>query len=237
MATAPATLCDRGLDDPAEGSPVPARILTICTANVCRSPAAAALLAAGLPGVDVVSRGVEAREGRGPCQIAGRTLLERGIDPSGHTSQRLTGQDVRAATLVLTATRWHRASVVELWASARVRTYTLAEAARLARWLVVEGAAPSAALAGLRGLSDVSERVLWLAEQLDAQRGVAPRAPTVDADDLPDPHSGARHSTVLGHLVESVADLTGSLLTGSQLTGSQPTGSPPDVSPARQRVR
>lgn len=206
---------------------MPARILMICTANVCRSPAAAALLAARLPGVEVASRGVEARGGQGACPVAARALRERGIDLSGHTSQRLAERDVRAATLVLTATRWHRASVVELRPSARVRTYTLAEAARLARWLVAEGGAPPDALAELSGTADVSERVLWLAEQLDGQRAFAPRAPVVDADDLPDPHAGARHSAVLGRLVGSVADLTGSLLTDSV----------PDVSPARERVR
>jgi protein-tyrosine phosphatase len=171
-----------------------AKILVVCTANVCRSPAMAALLESRLLGVEIDSRGVRAQTGRSMCDTSARWLAGRGIKGTSHLSRPLTVADIRSSTLVLTATRWHRASVLEMRPTASVRTHTLAEAARVMEWRASQGVWPP------RSVS-IGERVLWLAEQLDTYRELAPKPTMVDGDDLPDPHHGAKHPRVL----ESVA--------------------------------
>jgi protein-tyrosine phosphatase len=171
---------------------MPARILVVCTANVCRSPATAALLARGLPGVQVVSRGVEAQNGRPACAATARAVGKLGISLQQHRSALLTADDVRASTLVLTATRWHRASVLDLWPPASVRTHTLAAAARGADWLSLRDLGPTA--------RDPSERVLALAATLHEYGSALPPAVPVDADDLSDPHAGSRHPVTVSRL-------------------------------------
>jgi hypothetical protein len=88
--------------------------------------------------------------------------------------------------------------------AASVRTHTLAEAIRVIEWRLTEGARPPAS-------PDLGERVLWLAEELDLYREHAPRPAVVDGDDVPDPHSGAKHAKVLKSLL-SVADGLGGVL-------------------------
>ena len=84
------------------------KVLYVCTANICRSPAAAALLReAGLPTVEVVSAGTQAVVGSPACSIV-REL-------PGHESQPLTAGLIESADLVLTAAREHRTAVVEMY--------------------------------------------------------------------------------------------------------------------------
>lgn len=178
-----------------------ARVLVVCTANICRSPTAAGLLAARLgPTVEVVSRGVRAMRGAPMCARSADWLATGWTDSAPlvhppHASAPLTVDDVRAATVILTASPEHRSAVVSLRPSAQVRTFTLAQAARIAAWRAGEGArAPG---------GDVSERVLWLTEELDAHRAAAPLP--MDDDDLPDPHlTDARHADVLPRLRAAV---------------------------------
>ena len=181
-----------------------ARVLVVCTANICRSPTAAGLFAARLgPTVEVVSRGVQAMHGAPMCARSADWLDSlAGVGPSGplghrgHASAPLTLADVRAATVILTASPRHRSAVVALRPSAQVRTFTLAQAARIATWRAGQGARPPA--------GDVAERLLWLTEELDAHRAAGP-LPGDDADDLPDPHqSTARHADVLPRIRAAV---------------------------------
>jgi len=95
--------------------------------------------------------------------------------------------------------------VLELWPAASVRTHTLPAAARTIQWRVAEGATAPRSL-------PMSDRVLWLAETLDQYREQAPRPVHIDADDFPDPHSGARHTPVLTGILTAVNQLTGPLL-------------------------
>ena len=183
---------------------MPARILIVCSANVCRSPVMAGLLSARLAGVEIDSRGVRATDGREMCVTSATWLRAQGLPRPEHASRLLTVADIRASTLILTATRWLRASVLELRPAASVRTHTLAEAARTIDWRVGQGAAaPTSA--------DLGERVLWLAEELHEYRAAAPRPPTPDADDLADPHNGAKHSTVLKALLHTADRLSEAL--------------------------
>jgi protein-tyrosine phosphatase len=175
------------------GALMTARVLVVCTANICRSPTAAGLLAARLgPSVDVVSRGVKALPGAPMCPRSAQWL---GRDVTPHASAPLTLADVRAATVILTASPRHRSAVVALRPSAQVRTFTLAQAARIATWRSAQGASAPP--------GEVSERVLWLTEELDTHRSAAPNP--ADGDDLPDPHqTETRHAEVLPRIRAAV---------------------------------
>jgi protein-tyrosine phosphatase len=165
----------------------------------------AALLAARLVTVDVQSRGAQAIEGSHLCGTGAKWLESQGIFAPDHTARPLTVADVRSSTLILTATRWHRASVLELRPSAAVRTHTMAEAARIIDWRMAQGAAAPRT-------RSIDERVLWLAEELYRSRDSAPPADRADTADLPDPHNGAKHPAVLKRILTTVDQLCRPLL-------------------------
>jgi len=176
-------------------------VLVVCTANVCRSPLAARLLTAELgPGVDVVSAGAWALPGAPACDWARRF----GPVAGEHTAVRLEASHVRAASLILGATREHRSAAVGLVPVAQRKAFTLLQAARLAVWLEKHGVTAPAGL-------EPRERLAWWVDELDAARGDAPRADPAD-DDVPDPHDGgAPHEVVLPWLSDAAAVL-GSVL-------------------------
>ncbi len=96
---------------------MPERIVVVCTASICRSPMAAALLAdrlwVGGASFDVVSAGVRAVGG--PADETARIVLERrGLDISDHESTQLAGATVAEAALVLVMERAHMPAVTEL---------------------------------------------------------------------------------------------------------------------------
>ncbi len=170
-------------------------VLVVCTANVCRSPLAARLLGAALE-VPVTSAGSRARPGLPACPASSPRVA--------HSSVRLEADQVRSAALVLCAAREHRAAAVALVPSAQTRSFTLLQAARLARWLTAQGVTAPPGLAP-------AERLAWWVEELDAVRGDAPRGDAAD-DDLPDPHDGGpRHVVVLPVLHAAVRTLTTTL--------------------------
>ena len=170
----------------------------VCTANICRSPAIASLLAARLgPAVEVLSRGTEAVTGAPACEASATWALAHGTGLASHTSTPLSLRDIRASTVILTATRRHRRAVIEQRPSAQVRTFTLAQAARIAMWLEGTATTPPDA--------SVPDRLLWLVEELDASRGAAPLPLVDEEDDLPDPHHGADHAAVFERIATAVA--------------------------------
>lgn len=110
------------------------RILTVCTANVCRSPLAEGLLRARLPteAFIVESAGVRTPpEGRADPHVV-QILNRRGIAVGRLASRQLTTAIAEQSDLVLTATREHRGAVLELHPGALRRTFTLLEFAALA---------------------------------------------------------------------------------------------------------
>lgn len=173
-------------------------VLVVCTANECRSPAAAALLAAALgDDVRVLSAGTRAMPGRPACPEAVGWLTGAGalaVGLGAHASAALDAGSVRDATLVLAASREHRSAAVALVPAVQRRAFTLTQAARLAGRLVTDGVRPAEGLTGI-------DRLAWWVEELDALRGDVPREAPGD-DDLPDPHDGrARHAEVFPRLV------------------------------------
>jgi protein-tyrosine-phosphatase len=93
-------------------------ILVVCTANICRSPMAAALLRHALAAqpdplrsLDVISAGVAARSGEPVTDHSVTTLKKVGIDISNHLSRPLTQELLNNALVVLCMTESHRASI------------------------------------------------------------------------------------------------------------------------------
>lgn len=154
----------------------PARILTVCTGNVCRSPYAERVLREALPAdaVEVTSAGTGALVGAGIDPEAVLLLQARGVVHAGHRARGLTRQDVEAADLVLAMTTGHRAAVVRLLPRAVRTAFTAREVARLL---------PAADVDTLP--ADPAERVRALPGVLAAARGQRPRG-TV-SDDVGDP--------------------------------------------------
>jgi protein-tyrosine phosphatase len=177
----------------ADGGGAPARLLVVCTGNVCRSPAAELLLRAGLgAGADVVvgSAGLGALVGQ-PIEAPMARLLERrGVDPSAFAARQLTDADTRQADVVLTMTSGQRAAVVAHVPSAVRRTFLLRELADLAQLTVLpaEAGTPAERLAA----------VVSGAPQSRARRAV------VGDDDVEDPYR--RPDEVFARSLQTIAD-------------------------------
>jgi protein-tyrosine phosphatase len=110
-------------------------ILFVCTANVCRSPMAAALLAqqvsaAGIT-LPVGSAGLLAG-GQPALPHAAAVMAALGIDLSAHVSRRLEAADLAESGLVLGMTREHVRHAVVLDPQVWPRAFTLRELIRRA---------------------------------------------------------------------------------------------------------
>jgi protein-tyrosine-phosphatase len=97
---------------------VPDTIVTVCTANICRSPMAAALLQHALAAqpeplrsLKVISAGVAARSGEPVSENSVIALKKVGIDIAQHRSQPLTQQILDQALAVICMTESHRAMI------------------------------------------------------------------------------------------------------------------------------
>jgi len=152
------------------GGPVPAGgfvILCICTANICRSPVAAAVLrgelAAATGDFRVESAGVRGLDGS-PMDARAAAALRRWRYPAGEFRARtITAAMCESADLVLTATRTQRSAVLEMAPRALRRTFTLLEfehgAADLAGLPAAEGG-PAGLVANVfaaRGTLDIDD--------------------------------------------------------------------------------
>ena len=110
------------------------RVLTVCTANICRSPYAQLVLAAGLervrPGAfEVSSAGTQALAGY-PVDEGSAALLDaRGVPHADFRARRLTPALLAAQDLVLVMAGSHRDWVVDEAPTVHRRTLTLRELA------------------------------------------------------------------------------------------------------------
>jgi protein-tyrosine phosphatase len=96
----------------------PGIILTVCTANICRSPMAQALLQHALQAqpeplksFKVISVGVAAREGDRVSTNSVEAMKKVGLNIAGQTSRLLTRELLDQATVVLCMTESHRAMI------------------------------------------------------------------------------------------------------------------------------
>lgn len=154
-----------------------ARVLTVCTGNICRSPYAERVLRHHLPAdqVRVISAGTGPLVDHPIDPDALALLSGGGMDGDGHRAQRLTRGLVEEADLVLAMTREHRTAVVQLVPRAVRKTFTVIEAARLLHDIDV----------GALGAT-TADRARRLPELLVAVRAQHPDGP--ECDDVADPY-------------------------------------------------
>lgn len=112
-------------------------VVFVCTGNICRSPMAERLALRlirqyDVSGFRISSAGTRAVVGSAMHEEAARVLRSLGGDASQFAARQLTAKVASDADLVLTMTRAHRDKVLELAPRQLRRTFTLAEAARLA---------------------------------------------------------------------------------------------------------
>lgn len=192
--------------------PVP-RLLSVCAANVCRSPVMKFTLAAALAdtgtgdGWAFDSRGTDAAPGSEVCPLAGAWLadLPGGAQAAArHRARPLTAHDLSRASIVLVASERERAVVARLRPDARAWTFTLGEAVALAA--VATGragdpaAGPALAARGTGTTPPTGDPVRAFAELLHRHRGVAPlprrrwvrRDAAADPRDIADVHGDGR---------------------------------------------
>jgi protein-tyrosine phosphatase len=192
-------------------------ILTVCTANVCRSPLAEAVLTqwAGTHpevAVTVGSAGVDAEPGQPMCPQS--AALAHPGDPSAatHQARELTADLLAGADLVLVADRTHRSAAARLAPRCRPRLFTLTQAADLAEAVAAHlqrGELPE----GAPSLPTVpEERLRWLVAEMDAARGVRAGLPD-EADDIPDDHGQHPHEATLQQVRAAAARIAAAMNT------------------------
>ncbi|MDD9208009.1 low molecular weight phosphatase family protein [Georgenia sp. 10Sc9-8] len=165
--------------------PAPVTILTVCTGNICRSPAAERMLQRELGGdgtVRVASAGIGALVGEPVHPPMAELVTAGGADVDGFAARRLTEAMITDATLVLGMAREHRAAVVELRPGAVRRTFTLREFARLA-----ETVDPAALDARAGEWASTAERLRALIPLAAARRSQV----AANEDDVVDPYRRA----------------------------------------------
>ncbi|CAN7644071.1 low molecular weight protein-tyrosine-phosphatase [Caballeronia sp. 15711] len=113
------------------------RVLIVCHANVCRSPVAEMLfrayagkLAVNDPSrpirpIEFRSAGLFAEEGREIDPTMHRLLVERDVDPSGHSARRLDESMARAAELILVPERQQIAAIEQMAPHTRGKVHLL----------------------------------------------------------------------------------------------------------------
>jgi len=101
----------------------PITIVNVCTANICRSPMASALLQHALAAqpeplrsIKVISAGVSSHPGETVSENSVIALKKVGLDISSHRSQPLTQRMLDEAAMVLCMTEAHR-SMIQVQAS------------------------------------------------------------------------------------------------------------------------
>jgi protein-tyrosine-phosphatase len=168
-------------------------ILTICTANICRSPLMEVLFRAKLDPerFEVASAGVRGWNAAPIDSMVVLELARLGHQGTEHLSRTLDLHHVEQADLVLTASREHRAEVLAMSPRALRKTFTLREFAAL-----VDGST-----------SEYLEDVV-----ADASR----RRSTAPSDvDIPDPYRREPevHRTVADTIASAVEVVAGQLST------------------------
>ena len=151
-------------------------VLTVCSGNICRSPLAEQLLRGRLDRrFTIHSAGTIADDGPPMDETAAEMSRRYGGSPEGHRTQSLRAGLIAQSHLVLTATRAHRAAVVQLLPRASRFTVTLNQFARL-----IDAVSPA-------------DRAAWqqpedVIASAAAMRGVLVPLDDVSDDDIVDPY-------------------------------------------------
>lgn len=125
-----------------------ASILVVCSANICRSPMAAAFLRREAEArgrrLDVASAGVWAREGMAVSEGSVAAMARVGVDISDHVSRPVTDDLLDRSDLVVTMEWRHVVEIVSTRHDVLARTFTLRELVEL----VPDASSPADATAG-----------------------------------------------------------------------------------------
>ena len=99
-------------------------ILVVCTANICRSPVAEALLKARLPERRIESAGIAVGEfeGHGAAPMAREVAQADGLDLGAHRARQLHRDMIEAADLILVMSEGQRRKIGELSPAATGKT-------------------------------------------------------------------------------------------------------------------
>lgn len=114
-------------------SPVPQRVLFVCTGNTCRSPLAEVMLRQLLEerglgdAITVSSAGVGAAAGAPAAESARKVAEERGLRLDGHRSRPVDEEILAQADLVLTMTAAHQELLRRRFPRYAHAVYTLKE--------------------------------------------------------------------------------------------------------------
>lgn len=151
-------------------------ILTVCTGNICRSPAAERLLASGLgPGVNVHSAGTWALDGHPIDEQMADLLNSVGVRADDFAARQVEPGHLRASDLVLALTTAHRADMLQLAPAAVRRSFTLLEFARIVGSVDFPTIPAGDVAHRLREMVTVASRHRMLGE-------------VINGDDVPDPY-------------------------------------------------
>lgn len=101
------------------------RILAVCTANICRSPIAEALLARALPGYEVQSAGLEALVGQPADPGSVAVASAAGLDLSPHRARQIATWMCQQNDLILVMEQGHRLALEERFPLARGKVFRL----------------------------------------------------------------------------------------------------------------
>jgi protein-tyrosine phosphatase len=108
-------------------------VLVLCTANICRSPMAAALLARELAArgisAQVHSAGTLGSDLPSPAEVV-TALAGHGLDVTGHRSRLATASDLERADLILAMAREHLRHAAVVAPDAWPRAFTIRELVR-----------------------------------------------------------------------------------------------------------
>ena len=188
-------------------------VLLLCTANICRSPIAEALLArrlAGLGSPVSVRSGGMLGDGAPPHPEVITVMAAYGLDIAGHRSRRVTPDDLETADLTIAMAREHLRHAVVAVPTAWPRAFTLRE-------LVRRG--------GMIGQRTSRESLAeWLDRVHEGRQRTALLGDCPD-DDIVDPTGGPPHGyTETAATLSELAEPAGWALLGSSPTRRPTSG-------------
>lgn len=203
-----------------------ARILVVCTGNVCRSPIMERYLARHLAerwqgegSMLVSSAGTAALVGSPMDDRAAEQARSIGLDTAAFTAQLLTVEAIATADLVLTATRQHRGTVVSMYPKALRSCFTVRDfAAAMADLPPDSGPTPGDDMDdmddgdGMDGGDDARKRVRRVVATAAARRGFSPPLAPAEAD-IVDPYrrSDEVYAVMFAQIVDAMPVIVAAL--------------------------